>query len=158
MRILYVEPGASRQNTPEASKLVIISPLTRQLILDAARPADGRSPGGRLDHLIALIFDELATLGEQPLRLPMPTDPRLKRLCEGLLANPEDARKLDEWADEVGATGRTLARLFKRETEMRFIDWRNQVRLARAIALLAEGLPVAKVARRLCYNTAPSLR
>jgi hypothetical protein len=46
MRILYVEPGASRQNMPEVSKLVIISPLTRQLILDAARqPMDG-SPGG----------------------------------------------------------------------------------------------------------------
>jgi D-arabinose 1-dehydrogenase-like Zn-dependent alcohol dehydrogenase len=32
-------------------------------------------------------------------------------------------------------------------------NWRNQVRLARAITLLAEGLPIAKVARRLCYSS-----
>ena len=151
MRTLYVEPSPRVQGTPENCKLVLISPLMRQLLLDAAKRPLEYVPGDRLDHVLALILDELAALREQPLHLPMPKDARLLRLCEALIADPSDSRSLEQWAHAVGASSRTLARLFARETLMRFVDWRNQARLAYAAMLLADKTPVGQVARRLGY-------
>ena len=45
----------------------------------------------------------------------------------------------------VGASGRTLARLFAAETGLTFAAWRAQVRLRVALELLAEGVPVAAI-------------
>ena len=151
MRTLYVEPTLRVQGAPENCKLVLISPLMRQLLLDAAQQPLEYAPGDRLDHVLALILDELAALREQPLHLPMPKDPRLLKLCEALIADPADARTLEQWAYVVGASSRTLARLFALETHMRFVDWRNQARLAYAAMLLADKTPVGHVARRLGY-------
>jgi len=53
----------------------------------------------------------------------------------------------------AGASSRTLARLFERETGMRFVDWRQQARLARALVGLAEGRDVASVARAVGYES-----
>jgi AraC-like DNA-binding protein len=151
MRTLYVEPNATTQGTPAGCKLVLISPLMRELILDATRwPVEYR-PGDRLDHVLTLILDELGALKAQPLRLPLPEDARLMRLCEALITDPGNQRTLEQWAYDVGASSRTLARLFARETGMRFVDWRNQARLARAVTLLANKASVADVALRLGY-------
>jgi AraC-like DNA-binding protein len=151
MRTLYVEPSATTQGAPAGCKLVLISPLMRELILDAARwPLEYRY-GNRLDHVLTLILDELSALKAQPLRLPLPKDSRLLRLCEALITNPASQRTLEQWAYDVGASSRTLARLFARETGMRFVDWRNQARLARAVTLIANKASVADVAHRLGY-------
>lgn len=151
MRTLYIEPTAMSRAAPERCKLVLISQLMRQLILDAARWTVDYAPGDRLDHIVALILDELGALDEQPLLLPMPKDPRLVRLCAALTADPADSRTLEQWGYHVGASSRTLARLFARETGMRFIDWRNQVRSSHAVMLLADKASVADVARCLGY-------
>ena len=52
-----------------------------------------------------------------------------------------------------GASERTLARLFERETGMSFRAWRQQLRLLRALELLAAGTPVTRVALDLGYES-----
>ena len=153
MRTLYVEPRATGNNVPRSCKLVRISPFLQQLILDAARRPVEYHPGDRVDHVLALILDELGALEQQPLRLPMPNDQRLLRLCTVLIAHPADSRTLEQWGYEVGASSRTLARLFARQTGMRFTDWRNQARLALAMMLLVDKASVSEVARRSGYNS-----
>jgi AraC-like DNA-binding protein len=53
----------------------------------------------------------------------------------------------------VGASGRTLARIFTAETGMSFGRWRTNARLRAALFLLAEQTPVAVVARQVGYAT-----
>lgn len=64
---------------------------------------------------MAVLLDELEWSREQPLALPDPADRRLGRICQALLENPADPRGLEEWARYVGASSRTLARLFLSE-------------------------------------------
>jgi AraC-like DNA-binding protein len=68
--------------------------------------------------------------------------------------DPASRRGLDEWGRVTGASGRTLARVFRAETGMSFGRWRAQLRLAAALPLLAEGLPVTVVAHRVGYGSA----
>ena len=54
-------------------------------------------------------------------------------------------------AADVGASVRTLSRLFTRELGMGFAQWRRQVQLAIAVSRLAQGEPVSVVARAFGY-------
>jgi AraC-like DNA-binding protein len=60
---------------------------------------------------------------------------------------------LAQWADEVGASARTLARLFRSELGTNFTLWRQQMRLAHAAPLVARGYPLSRVAAELGYNS-----
>ncbi|MBV8537016.1 MAG: helix-turn-helix transcriptional regulator, partial [Alphaproteobacteria bacterium] len=76
-----------------------------------------------------------------------------KKLCEALRGRPADARTLAEWGKLVGASARTLARAFLKETGMSFAAWRAQVRLLAALARLAGGEKVTSVALDLGYES-----
>ena len=84
----------------------------------------------------------------------MPADSRLLRIVQSLIANPADQRDLGEWALQVGASKRTLTRLFPAQTGMSFRSWRQQRRLLRALELLASGNDVTTVALELGYENA----
>ena len=68
------------------------------------------------------------------------------------IANPADTRDLDAWAKSVGASKRTLGRLFTAQTGMSFQAWRQQLRLLRALELLATGNNVTTIALELGYD------
>jgi hypothetical protein len=51
----------------------------------------------------------------------------------------------------AGASARTLARLFRRETGMSFQEWRRQLRLTEGLAALSEGETPARVAAAVGY-------
>jgi AraC-like DNA-binding protein len=130
-----------------------VSPLLRELIVRATELPlryDERGPAG---HVVALILAELQGIDSLPLQLPMPRDPRLRRLCTDLLAAPGDARTLDEWASIVNASPRTLARHFLSETGLTFGAWRQQARVLEAMGRLGGGEPVTQVALDLGYDS-----
>jgi AraC-like DNA-binding protein len=83
----------------------------------------------------------------------MPHDKRLRVVCNALAQEPGREETLEQWSQTAGASSRTLARLFATETGMRFVDWRQQARLATALVRLAEGTPVASVARTRGYGS-----
>jgi AraC-like DNA-binding protein/mannose-6-phosphate isomerase-like protein (cupin superfamily) len=147
LRALYVH--ADTAPFPGSECVVLdVSPLLRELVLALAHAEVGEA---RENILTALILDELKRSATLPIRVALPKDKRLKSLCEMLIAEPASALALDEWAEQVGASGRTLARLFERELGMSFGQWRQQVRLAHAAALVARGLPMSRVAAELGY-------
>jgi AraC-like DNA-binding protein len=78
---------------------------------------------------------------------------RATALARRLSANPADDRDLPAWGREVGASARTLARLFADETGLSFGRWRTQPRMRAALIHLAAGTPVTAVARRVGYRT-----
>lgn len=151
MRTMYVEPAFMPPHTaPAGGKLVAVSPLLRALLLEAASWRLDRADH-RASLVASLILDELTTLADEPLRLPMPEDTRLRRVCEAIRADPARAWTLEHWADTAGTSARTLARLFLRETGTRFHDWRQQARLEAALTELARGGNVATAALRAGY-------
>jgi AraC-like DNA-binding protein len=124
-----------------------VAPLLRELILACTRvPHDGALERGRLR---AVLLDELRASPRQPVHLRSPTTPQLKALCAILRADPADNRTLAELGRQIGVSDRSLSRLFKRDLHMTFPQWRTQLRLYRALVLLAEGTPVTAVAH-LC--------
>lgn len=88
------------------------------------------------------------------MHLPAPTTPLLKAVCEMLHADPADNRTLAAFGTQVGASDRTLSRLFKSDLGMTFPQWRTQLRLYQALILLAENTPVTTVAHRCGWASA----
>ena len=107
------------------------------------------------DHLLgALALDELRRA--QPVRLgvDLPSDKRLRTLCEAILDDPTRHANLEGWAREAGASPRTVARLFREELNTSFAQWRQQVLLAKAVSLAAKKRPIGHIAAELGYSSA----
>jgi AraC-like DNA-binding protein len=101
----------------------------------------------------AVLWDQMHPLPATALTLPMPADERARHVAEEILADVVDARALDEWGRTVGASERTLARLFVTETGLSFARWRTTARLAAALRLIAAGMSASAVAHRVGYAT-----
>jgi AraC-like DNA-binding protein/mannose-6-phosphate isomerase-like protein (cupin superfamily) len=150
MCTVYLEPRRV-PDAPSGCCVVQVTPLLRELILRAAGFAPAAAETGPEARVAALLVDEIRAAPVAPLHLPEPRDPRLRAVTRALLRDPGDARSLSAWARQAGASARTLARGFLRETGMGFGVWRQQARLLRGLELLAEGEPVTGVALELGY-------
>ncbi|RJQ76807.1 AraC family transcriptional regulator [Pseudonocardiaceae bacterium YIM PH 21723] len=127
-----------------------VSPLLRELIMAYT----GAAESAARRRIRAVLLDQLGTARQQPLHVPMPADSRLRGVCQILRADPADGRTLAELGREVGAGERTLTRLFRAELGMTFPQWRTQIRLHRALVLLAEDHPVTAVAHACGWSSA----
>ncbi|HAA93493.1 MAG TPA: AraC family transcriptional regulator [Rhodospirillaceae bacterium] len=152
MRTLYIEPDAVR-GLPQEVCVLQMSPLMRQLILEAVEAPQVYAVDGPEERLMRVILDKIVALPTAPLNLPIPSDRRLRKITEGLMLDPADRRNLADWASEAGASERTLARLFLAETKMSFRAWRQQLRLMRALEMLAADVQVTTVALDLGYES-----
>jgi AraC-like DNA-binding protein len=100
-----------------------------------------------------VILDQMEAVRAIPLRLPNPTDPRAVRVAKALIGQPADSRPLARTCAAAGASKRTVERLFLREAGMSLGKWRQQLRLMRAMQLLAEGAKVTHAAVEAGYST-----
>ena len=89
-----------------------------------------------------------------PLFVPPLRSSRLKQIEAVLSRDPGNDKPLSEWASELGATSRTLARAFEREANMTFTTYRKQARLRAALIRLAEGEPITNIALDLSFGSA----
>ncbi len=147
LRLLNIH--ADYQPYPGNECLVLeVSPLLRELIAALEYIEVGSQ---REYHAAAVIMDELRAAKPLPIRLPMPKDKRLRNLCEILLSDPASVLTMEDYAQQVGASSRTLSRLFEQELDMSFTAWRQQMRLAKASPLITSGMPLSQVATELGY-------
>ncbi|NIA71632.1 AraC family transcriptional regulator [Pelagibius litoralis] len=152
MRTLYIDPAVA-ESLPGDCCVVAVPALLRALILRAIEVGldyEAEGPGARI---MAVILDELRALTPEPLHLPQPRDSRLLKVTRALIDDPADGRPLADWARGAGASERTLARLFVKETGLTFGEWRERLRLVTAVARLAEGEAVTAVALDLGYQS-----
>lgn len=152
IRTLFVDPSATA-GLPQSCCVLDVPLLLRELILKAVETGGDYSPASSGFRLMQVILDLLQELQPAPLHLPMGQDKRLRQIMDGLYTNPADERGLEDWAQTCGASARTLARLFVRETGMNFGDWRKQLRLLEAIDRLGQGQSVTRVALELGYQS-----
>jgi AraC-like DNA-binding protein/quercetin dioxygenase-like cupin family protein len=102
----------------------------------------------------ALLLDLLEPVAMHTVELRTPTSGPARQVATELVCEPGDSRTLEEWGHAVGASGRTLARAFQAETGVPFGRWRTRARMQAALPMLAEGMPVGRVAVRVGYESA----
>lgn len=170
LRTLYLQllpgqagPAALGEGSPahheawKRCRVLEVSPLLRELVEELVKqrvtlPVEASAPRERC--LAALVQDELRRANPVPLGVGMPTDKRLRALCEAVLDDPARHATLQGWAGEAGASVRTVARLFRQELGTTFAAWRQQVLLAKALSMAARKRPMAHIAAELGYASA----
>jgi AraC-like DNA-binding protein len=145
-----IEPTSSLR-VPDADCVIGLTPLMQALAGEiASQPRTGKLD--RHDSLLMHLFiDELAAPSVQRFELLHPTDPRLSFVCKALLADPANADTAMVWAQRIGVTAKTLTRLFRRETGLTFVRWRQLARLFQAIACLGHGATVSAASQAAGY-------
>ena len=153
MRSLYIDPGAAPWVAKAPCRVLEVTPLMRELVLAVSDlPRDYPSQGAE-SRLVAVLLDQLEHLPVAGFTLTFPLEPRLARICAALREHPDDSRTLQELAAWVGMSGRTLARLFERETGLGFREWRLNLRLLLSLSALQQGRGVTSVALDVGYDS-----
>ena len=95
-----------------------------------------------------------ARVGEWLQGLPIPNDRRARPIAFRLMAAPHDQRSLAEWGALLGASERTLARVFQSDAGMGFREWRQRLQIAEALTVLLDGQAVKVAAASVGYASA----
>ncbi len=156
LRTLYLLNPPSDDEVWRENRVVEVSPLLRELVVQLAR--DEVEPGDALQDrevwIGKLILDEIRRAPRLQLGVALPTDKRLRKLCEAVLAAPMRHASLEDWAAEAGASARTISRLFRQELGSSYAQWRQQALLAEALRLAAHRKPMQLIAAELGYASA----
>jgi AraC-like DNA-binding protein len=151
-RSLYIAQDEVK-GMPPTCAVLSVDALLRNLILQAAKLSREWDETGPDMRLMMVILDRIRCASPAPLHLPLPANSRLSAVTNSLLANPADRRTIEQHGKNVGASGRTLARLFKQETGMTFGQWRRRRILLSALERLAEGQTITTIALEMGYES-----
>ncbi len=152
MRTAYID-AAMVPSLPKTTCVINVSPLLRELLVEAVGIPLTRALQERDEWLIGLLVHELKMSHTLALHLPLPSDVRLRSLCQMLIDSPANPVTATEWAALYAMGERTLHRLFSQETGMTFAQWREQARLLSALKALANGKKGIAVAFDCGYNS-----
>jgi AraC-like DNA-binding protein len=156
VRHVFVDPSRAARvgaQHPDRCAVLTVTPLMRELTLRLEVMLAEEADEVRRLRFCDVVIDELDRLDEAPLSLPGGRDPRLVRLTRHLGEHPEERRPLAELASFVGASTRTLERLFAEETGLTYRRWRARLRLLAAIERLERGDSATDVALSLGYSS-----
>lgn len=151
---LYLDPKLARAFWPQTHSMMI-SPLLQALMQTLVENEQQAQPeAARVELIMPLLLDEIRRAPAGPVcNLPLPSDRRLLSICQQLLQAPASSDTLEAWGQRVGASSRTLARLFRDQTGITFTQWRQQLRLSEALVQLAQGQTVVRIANQLGYQS-----
>lgn len=134
-------------------QVLAMTPLMRALVLRAVDMKVEYDEDGA-DHLaMELLIAELKALPVLPLSLPLPRDAKLAKRCRDFIRTPNANVKLDDWADMLAMSRRTLTRHFKLECGMSLAAWARRACLFAALPRLAAGEAVTAIALDLGYES-----
>lgn len=152
MQTVFIAPELL-DNLPMRCCVITLTPLLRELVTHAVAINNQYALNGPEHRLMQVLVDQISIAKQAPLFLPEGRDSRLRRVTERLHQSPGDDRNIEEWAQIAGASARTLARLFQKETGMTFSAWRQQLCLIRAVEMLTEGISITNIALTLGYES-----
>ncbi len=152
VRTLYIRPDVAPAMTSSCC-VIDVPPLLRELIVFVVERGGLHSANDRDAALLRVLVDRLCVVPVRPLALPIPRDPRARRVAQAVLASPGRRVPLTALARGSGASARTVERAFLTEAGMPFGRWRQHARLHESIRLLGEGHAVTNVALQVGYNS-----
>lgn len=136
-----------------APTLVAVDALARALMIACAENGPAHTPAER--RLLRVLVDQIHPVSAASTMIPSLRDERLQKVQAIVESDMTAAPGLAELGPQVGASARTLSRLFRDEVGMAFPVWRTQLRLHRATLLLAAGRTVSQTAGA-CGWSSPS--
>jgi AraC-like DNA-binding protein len=147
MRAAYMNPVAFAINWTDCTPVTVTSLMAELIdfLESVSLSADQRT------NAESLLVDLLRPVATTSIDVTMPTEERARRVAEAIQCDPADARPLSAWGHVVGASDRTLARLFLSETGLSFGRWRTRLRMRTAMNALASGDSVGNVAHEVGY-------
>ncbi|MBO1273269.1 helix-turn-helix transcriptional regulator [Shewanella sp. 4t3-1-2LB] len=154
-RNIYVDPSYTVRDGEKSITMLEMSPLMRELILKLTESNASMSKS-RIQRLGWVVLDELDVMKSFLLYLPAGNDPRLKKLISNIVNNPSQSLALSTLAHDVGASVRTIERLFKAETGMNYRQWRSRFRLMHALDNVIHGSNTTMIAHELGYKSVSS--
>jgi AraC-like DNA-binding protein len=154
MRTLYIAPEVKLISLPKTPRMLHVSPLLHELVLRVVAMPIEYDERGQDGQIVKALLGEIDWTPIHPVSLPSLYDSRLRRIEQSLLGKPGNVSTLEQWASKLAISPRTLTRLIRKETELTFQTWRDQIRTFVAIPLLAEGRSLAEIADLLGYDTA----
>jgi len=147
-RSIYIDV-AQLADLPDTIQILDVNPLLRALLERIALADFAVDWGsGYYAHLLALCLDEIRQANPEPLLLPLPRDRRLAVLRDTVDQLPPPLNFL---VTQVGASGKTVNRIFQRETGMSYQQWRQQWRLLKAVEMMAVGTRLTDTASELGF-------
>ena len=132
---------------PPGLQVMTVSPLLREgLERMAFAPLETDWQAGPGARLLAVCLDEITGARREGTILQLPADRRLQGLQQTALPP-----LLKQLATEVGASEKTVSRIFQAQTGMSYQQWRQQWRLLKAIELLAGQNSLTQIADALGF-------
>lgn len=150
---VYLSPALIKQQDGNC-RIVEVSPFLRELILEVASAGDSPLPhDDKAKRLCQVLCDQISGQKEVSLDVVIPQDRRVKPIVDELLNLPHSHTSLSNWASKVGASQRTISRIFENQTGLTFRRWRQRVRLINSLLLLERGLKIQIVASTIGYDS-----
>ncbi|GAA5630344.1 HTH-type transcriptional regulator NimR [Acinetobacter calcoaceticus] len=134
-------------------RVVAIPALLRELMSSAMDIQNEIQPESRNERLLQLILDEVRLLPALAFNLPDPQSPKLQQLCQRIKENLALEWSLEESAQQLHISSKTLARHFQKETGLHFSHWVRQAKLMQAMIDLAMNKTILNVALDLGYES-----
>ena len=148
---LFVRPDACAQ-LPSVCRSWPSSRLIEAVVERIASGPPGMLSEAYLAQLFEVLLEEVRLREHDPMPLPMPEDPRLQDLANTLLSTPDDPSGIDDWAQRLNMSSRTLMRRFRQETGVTLGQWRQRA-LLRALEMLGRGGSVTEAALAVGYES-----
>lgn len=154
MRTVYLSPRSDRAHGDgDETRVLQVSPLLRELVLHTVERGVLPESDDGARNLARVLIDQIASAPRLPFDVPLPTDPRARRIADLVRAHPAEPAPLAELAAGSGASPRTVERIFRRETGLTFGQWRRQLRLLHGTCRLAAGDTVTAAALAAGYDS-----
>lgn len=152
IRSLYIDTPALEMAGTEC-RVIGVSPLLREMIrrfADMPVQYDERGAHGRF---VQVMLDQIHAAPRADLQLPWPADAGLQGLCQQVVDHPDEPASMQDWAQRLGVSVRTLGRMFQRQTQLSFRQWYQRARLMAALPLLQAGQSVTEVGLGCGYDS-----
>ncbi|USD68071.1 helix-turn-helix transcriptional regulator [Vibrio sp. SCSIO 43136] len=139
---------------PTHTCLLGVTPILNAIIEDFRTRSISVAGTDQDKRLVQVLLDQLAMANIEQHFLPSSDHKLLAPILQGLEEDPTDGRTLAQWASQVHATERTVARYCQSELGMSFTEWRMRMRYLHSMDLLQKGRSVKETAFLLGYNQA----
>lgn len=151
MKAFYFDP-CRFPDLPDTCCVVTVSPLLREIFRTLAERPERTGLCRRSSLMGELMVEKIVNWTALPSRQSEPRDPRLAQICADIQLYPDSMKTLQQYAEDLACSERTLHRLFLDELGVSFTVWRHQTKLALALDWLAQGRPIVNIALDLGYQ------
>ncbi|MDR2224121.1 MAG: helix-turn-helix transcriptional regulator [Flavobacteriaceae bacterium] len=152
-RSIYFRVSSIQEDLPFDLRIMTVNPLLEQLIERICWWDWNNTFSIEQENIKKVFWDEWRMARLERYELVFPSDNRLSQQLEAFTTNDKVPPFLNVFAKEVGASEKTISRIFKKETGLSYQDWRMQWKFYRAIELLIENNSIGDIALHLDFSS-----